>query len=119
MPITRPPAERLLAALPGPLQPAAARRLAAHEPALRRLLAGLYGGHAGFDAWLGDLMDQLGRLYAARPEPLRQLDAARAQQPDWFLSQRMLGYCAYVQNFGGDLQGVAQQIPHLQALGVC
>lgn len=112
------PAERMLAALPAPLQPDAARRLSAHAPALCRLLAGLYGDHAGFDAWLGDLMENLGRLLAARPEALRRLDAARAAEPDWFLSQRMLGYCAYVQNFGGDLQGVARQIPHLQAMGV-
>lgn len=118
MTTTLTPAERLLAALPASLQPDAARRLAAHEPALRRLLSGLYGGQPGFDAWLGDLMESLGQLFAARPEALRRQDATRASAPDWFLSQRMLGYCAYVQNFGGDLQGVARQIPHLQAMGV-
>ncbi|MES2348121.1 MAG: alpha-amylase family glycosyl hydrolase, partial [Pseudomonadota bacterium] len=109
---------RLLTALPDDLRPQAAQRLAAAEPVLRRLLAGLYGGHAGFDAWLGDLMESLGVLYAARPAELRALDVQRAAQPEWFLSQRMLGYCAYVQNFGGDLRGVAARIPYLQELGV-
>ncbi|MYM33647.1 DUF3459 domain-containing protein [Duganella sp. FT94W] len=108
----------MLAVLPEELRPQAAQRLAACEPVLRRLLAGLYGGHADFDAWLGELMASLGALYAARPAGLRALDEQRAAQPDWFLSQRMLGYCAYVQNFGGDLNGVAERIPYLQELGV-
>lgn len=108
----------MLAVLPEELRPQAAQRLAANEPVLRRLLAGLYGAHAGFDAWLDELMASLGALYAARPPQLRAQDEQRVAQPDWFLSQRMLGYCAYVQNFGGDLNGVAQRIPYLQELGV-
>ncbi|WP_373989341.1 alpha-amylase family glycosyl hydrolase [Duganella sp. BuS-21] len=110
--------ERMLAVLPEALRPQAAQRLAVNEPVLRRLLAGLYGGHAEFEIWFGELMASLGMLYASRPAPLRALDAQRAAQPDWFLSQRMLGYCAYVQNFGGDLNGVAARIPYLQELGV-
>ncbi|NVM79570.1 amylosucrase [Duganella sp. SG902] len=108
----------MLAVLPEELRPQAARRLAANEPVLRRLLAGLYGGQADFEGWLGGLMASLGALYAARPAELRALDERRAAQPDWFLSQRMLGYCAYVQNFGGDLNGVAARIPYLQEMGV-
>ncbi|MES2159907.1 MAG: alpha-amylase family glycosyl hydrolase [Pseudomonadota bacterium] len=110
--------DRLLAVLSDDLRPLAAQRLAAAEPVLRRLLAGLYGERADFDAWLGELMESLGVLYAARPAELRALDAQRAAQPEWFLSQRMLGYCAYVQKFGGDLNGVAARIPYLRELGV-
>ncbi|WP_229257829.1 alpha-amylase family glycosyl hydrolase [Duganella margarita] len=108
----------MLAVLPDQLRLQALPRLAAYEPVLRRLLAGLYGGQPDFDAWLGDLMASLGELYAARPAALRALDEQRAAQPEWFLSQRMLGYCAYVQNFGGDLNGVAERIPYLQEMGV-
>jgi len=110
--------DRLLAVLPDDLRPQAAQRLVAAQPVLHRLLAGLYGERADFDAWLGDLMESLGALYAARPAELRALDAQRVAQPEWFLSQRMLGYCAYVQNFGGDLNGVAARIPYLRELGV-
>lgn len=110
--------DRLLAVLPDDLRPQAAQRLAAAEPVLRRLLAGLYGERADFDAWLGNLMESLGALYSARPPALRALDAQRTAQPEWFLNQRMLGYCAYVQNFGGDLNGVAARIPYLRELGV-
>ena len=116
--------DRLLAALPHELREQAARRLAQHGPVLERLLAGLYASseteavEGGFEAWLGELMASLGALYAARPATLRTLDEQREAQPDWFLSQRMLGYCAYVQHFGGDLNGVAARIPYLQEMGV-
>ncbi|MET0321825.1 MAG: alpha-amylase family glycosyl hydrolase, partial [Duganella sp.] len=110
--------DRLLAVLPEALRPQAAKRLAASAPVLHRLLAGLYGNHPGFDGWYGDLMEALGHLHAQRSPDLHALDAQRAAQPDWFLSQRMLGYCTYVQKFGGDLRGVAQRIPYLQELGV-
>jgi amylosucrase len=108
----------MVAVLPDQLRLQALPRLASCEPVLRRLLAGLYGEQPHFDAWLGDLMASLGELYAARPPALRALDEQRAAQPEWFLSQRMLGYCAYVQNFGGDLKGVAERIPYLQEMGV-
>jgi amylosucrase len=111
-------AARLLAVLPEAQRAQAQARLAAAGPVLHRLLAGLYGGRADFAAWFGGLMESLGRLHAARPAPLLQLDASRAARPGWFLDQRMLGYCAYVQNFGGDLQGVAARIPYLRELGV-
>src|SRR5574343_1005851 len=104
--------DRLLAVLPETLRPQAAQRLAAAEPTLRRLLAGLYGERADFDSWYGALMDSLGTLYAARPDALKALDAQRAAQPDWFLSQQMLGYCTYVNHFGGTLNGVREQIPY-------
>ena len=110
--------DRLLAVLPEDLRPQATERLKTAEPVLRRLLAGLYGDRADFDAWLGDLMASLGKLYAERPPELRALDLQRSAQPDWFLNQRMLGYCSYVQNFGGDLNGVADRIPYLEELGV-
>ncbi len=110
--------DRLLAVLPETLRPQAAQRLAAAEPTLRRLLAGLYGERADFDSWYGALLASLGTLYAARPAALQALDTQRAAQPDWFLSQQMLGYCTYVNNFGGTLNGVREQIPYLQELGV-
>ncbi|MCW8809221.1 MAG: alpha-amylase family glycosyl hydrolase, partial [Rhodanobacter sp.] len=44
--------------------------------------------------------------------------AERARDPDWFVRQRMLGYSAYVDRFGGTLDGVAARIDHLRSLGV-
>ena len=96
----------------------AARRFARQESVLQDRLTGLYGARADFLPWLGDLMEAVGRLHAARPLQLQQQDAARLDQPDWFVSQQMLGYSSYVKRFGGSLRGVAARIPHLRELGV-
>lgn len=112
------PSERLLAALPSAQQAPMRERLAAFEPVLHERLARLYGERADFAGWYGQLMEAIGRLAASRPAELRALDAERAARPDWFLSQTMLGYCAYVQNFGGNLAGVAARVSHLEELGV-
>lgn len=82
------------------------------ETQLRRL----YGHSEGFDAWLLALLARLRDLQALRPSTLRALDAQR--RADWFCDQRMLGYCAYVDRFGGTLRGVAERVPYLQSLGV-
>ncbi|MBB5371186.1 MULTISPECIES: alpha-amylase family protein [unclassified Janthinobacterium] len=112
------PLERLLEHLPTELRAEAARRYARHETVLFERLARLYGGRRDFLPWFCDLMENLGRLHAARPAALLQLDAERLQQPDWFASQSMLGYSTYVQRFGGSLNGVAGRIAHLRELGV-
>ncbi len=112
------PLERLLAAMPAHLHAEAARRYTRQEPVLFERLGRLYGGRADFLPWFCDLMESVGRLHAARPAALLRLDAERLAQPDWFSSQWMLGYSAYVQRFGGSLNGVAQRIPHLRELGV-
>ncbi|KQV47757.1 MULTISPECIES: alpha-amylase family glycosyl hydrolase [unclassified Duganella] len=108
----------LLGAVPEPLRPEAARRYAAHGPALHSCLHRLYGEAHGFEQWYGSLLSAVGELHGARGVELAALDTARAAQPDWFLGQQMLGYCGYVDRLGGDLRGVAARIPHLQELGV-
>ncbi|QBE62917.1 alpha-amylase family glycosyl hydrolase [Pseudoduganella lutea] len=113
-----PSPEPLLAALPSSRRAAAARRYAEHGPLLYRRLAGVYGEHPGFDQWYEALLATIGGLMAARPDDLLALDTRRAAEPDWFLRQDMLGYCAYASHFGGDLAGVAGRIDHLRTLGV-
>ena len=109
--------ERLLAVLPAALHADAAHRYARHGGVLYQRLAQLYGG-AGFDAWYGDLVESVGRLHGARPSALRDQDAQRASQDGWFASEQMLGYSAYVPQFGGTLRGVGERIDHLRAAGV-
>ena len=115
---TLPPLQRMLAAMPEHLHAEAVQRYASHAPVLYERLASLYGGRADFHSWFGDLMEAVGRLHGARAPALLRLDAERAARPDWFASQQMLGYSAYVQRFGGTLRGVAARIPHLRELGV-
>ena len=108
----------MLAAMPEHLHADAAQRYASHAPVLYERLASLYGGRDDFQSWFGNLMEAVGRLYGARAPALLQLDTEGAARPDGFASQRMLGYSAYVQRFGGTLRGVAAHIPHLRELGV-
>lgn len=109
---------RLLAPLPESMRAAAAQRFERQAPVLCERLTSLYGTRDDFFPWLGDLMESIGRLHAARAPALLAQDAERAAQPDWFASQQMLGYSTYVNRFGGTLRGVAARIPHLQELGV-
>ena len=91
--------------------------LSSDAPALLTArLRQLYGHTEGFEVWLNTLVTRLRELHALRPRELRALDAER--RPDWFCDQRMLGYCTYVDRFGGTLRGVAERLPHLQSLGV-
>ena len=112
------PQQRLLAALPDHLRPAASHRYAHHEAVLGERLDGLYGAGSCAAPWFGDLMAAVGRLHAARPPELLAQDAARAADPHWFASEHMLGYSAYVEQFGGTLRGVAGRIGHLREMGV-
>lgn len=93
-------------------------RLAAHRDKLHACLYSLYGRHADFENWFAQLLQQAGHRHAQRSAALRALDARRQATPDWFAHERMLGYCAYVDRFAGDLQGLAQRIDYLRELGV-
>lgn len=115
---THSPIERLLEALPDGVRAETARRYALHEAVLHERLAQLYGQQPGFEAWLGELLGAVGRLVAERPAPLRELDRTRAADPGWFTRSSMLGYSAYVDQFGGNLRGVGERIAHLRELGV-
>ena len=63
-------------------------------------------------------VDMLRRSWDARKQALRDQDAARARQPDWFRSNRMLGMMLYVDNFAGTLQGVREKLPYLRECGI-
>ncbi len=58
------------------------------------------------------------RAYLERPAGLGSLDQRRTLDPDWFQSERMLGYAAYADRFAGDLSAVGEHIDYLCELGV-
>lgn len=89
-----------------------------HGPRLLQALSELYGTQATFEPWLLSLCAELGALADARPAPLRKLDGEREQAPDWFIDAKLVGYCAYADRFGGNLQGVAERTGYLEQLGV-
>ena len=80
-------------------------------------LARLYGPVAAA-AMEPRLREMLRAHASARPADLKALDLARDVVPDWFLSERMVGYVFYVDRFAGRLADVPARIPYLQDLGV-
>ena len=97
---------------------AIAARFARHAPSLYERLHKLYGHREDFTAWMQRLCATMGQLHAARPADLRTQDIERVAHPDWFGHESALGYCAYVDRFGGTLAGLKRRIPHLHYLGV-
>ena len=90
-------------------------RLNAHYDELKWLYCELY--HNDLMAF-HYFVDMLRRCYADRKQALRDQDAARLRDPDWFRSNKMLGMMLYVDNFAGNLRGVREKLPYLKECGV-
>jgi amylosucrase len=82
---------------------------------LFRPLQLLYGSNPDLEAKLKKL---LLANWSARPAELKDLDLRRDLQPDWFLSENMVGYVFYVDRFAGNFKGVLDHIDYLENLGV-
>ncbi len=52
-----------------------------------------------------------------RPSDLKDLDLQRDLEPEWFLSEKMVGYVFYVDRFSGTLRKVLHHVDYLKALG--
>jgi amylosucrase len=85
-------------------------------PELDSALRGLYGERAPEMA--ERLIEVARRRHTDRSKVLRERDRRRALHPDWFQQPDHVGYMAYVDKFGGNLNGVRERIPHLNELGV-
>jgi len=93
-------------------------RLEANFETLFDLLLHLYGGRYDFFYHLGKILESAGRMWLARPDELRALDAEREANPLWFQSEKMLGGVCYVSLFAGDLAGIRAKIPYFKELGL-
>lgn len=91
-----------------------APRIAQHWPRLLDALRPLYG--AG--TWEAALAARLLAAANARPADLQQLDVSREAAPDWFQRPEMVGYCCYIDRFGGTLSGTRDRLDALSRLGV-
>lgn len=75
----------------------------------------LYGEKPELEARLKAL---LLKRWLERPQDLKNLDLVRDLSPDWFLSEKMVGYVFYVDRFAGSLRGVLDHISYLEELGI-
>ncbi|MCA9259144.1 MAG: amylosucrase, partial [Planctomycetales bacterium] len=75
------------------------RRLAQNWRALFENLFELYGDQYDFFYWLEQVLRTAAQSWAERPASLRAVDERRLHDPDWFLSERMVGGALYVDLF--------------------
>lgn len=81
-------------------------------------LTRLFGDAHDPDDLAERLRHMLLRHWKQRSASLRALDLERDLNPDWFLSENMVGYIFYIDKFAGRLANVPAHIPYLQDLGV-
>ncbi len=114
-------AEQGAAAAPGVLSAAGERlfnlRWSRSQADLLTPLQNLYGQSSGFDVFLNDLKDLLLRRWTERPAELKDLDLQRDLNPEWFLSEKMIGYVFYVDRFCGTMKNVLKHTDYLEELG--
>ena len=90
------------------------RRLERHYDELKGLYQELYHDERAFDYFLG----MLEGCWKERKKPLRDQDAKREADPDWYRRRDLLGMMLYVDAFAGNLKGVEEKLPYLQECGV-
>ncbi|MCA9145333.1 MAG: alpha-glucosidase C-terminal domain-containing protein [Planctomycetaceae bacterium] len=93
-------------------------RLAEYWPTLFKLLFELYGQRYDFFYHLEQILLTAARGWADRPETLRELDAHRINDPEWFQSEQLVGGALYVDLFSENLGKLRSQIPYFQKLGL-
>ncbi|WMW79761.1 alpha-amylase family glycosyl hydrolase [Undibacterium cyanobacteriorum] len=93
------------------------QRWSAHGATLEQCLQRIYG-ESQSSTLLANMKGALQQALLERADELIELDRQRAANGNWFCQQDMLAYCAYVDRFAGNLNGVRDRIPHLQELGV-
>ena len=95
-----------------------AARIESRLPTARALIGRLYGAEHDVGSLLDRLLGIVAEASAARSDDLRALDERREPVPDWFRSERLVGYVCYVDRFADTLAGVAERLDYLQELGV-
>ncbi|MCL4109424.1 UNVERIFIED_CONTAM: hypothetical protein GTU68_043652 [Idotea baltica] len=94
------------------------QRLDDHFPDLFRHLLELYGHHFDFYYHLERLLEAMATMWLERPPELKSVDVMREADPAWFQNGRLIGAMAYVDLFNETLEGVRENIPYLQEMGI-
>ncbi|WP_020097643.1 alpha-amylase family protein [Microbacterium sp. 11MF] len=87
-------------------------------PVLHGLFLQLYGEREDGQEALADVIAAAAASWRDRPADLKALDRRRLADPDWFLSEKMLGGVCYVDRYAGSLRGIRDRIPYFQELGL-
>ncbi|NBI09887.1 amylosucrase [Colidextribacter sp. OB.20] len=90
------------------------RRLARHFDELKWLYMELYHDEEAFD-YFGKMLKS---CWEGRKKPLRDQDARREADPDWYRRRELLGMMLYVDAFAGSLEGVKKNLKYVKECGV-
>jgi amylosucrase len=82
------------------------------------VFAELYGYRNDCLDQLVDLIMMCGQSWIARDQGLKDLDKQRELDPEWYLSNQMLGGVCYVDRYANNLAGIRAKIPYFQELGL-
>ena len=82
------------------------------------IFAELYGYRNDCLDQLVDLILMCGKSWLARDKDLKVLDKQREQDPEWYMSNKMLGGVCYVDRYARDLGGIKAKIPYFKELGL-
>ncbi len=93
-------------------------RLQEHWLPLFVLLRELYGDRYDFFYHLEQILVTAAQAWAHRPGALRAGDHHRVNEPDWFMSEKMIGGALYVDLFSENLGQLRQHIGYFQNLGL-
>jgi len=93
-------------------------RLNEHWRRLFDLLHRLYGHHYDFFYYLESILLTAIDCWLERPPELLDLDRRRENNPNWYLSESMVGGSLYVDRFSGDLDALRSRIPYFKELGI-
>ncbi|MDX2255873.1 MAG: alpha-amylase family glycosyl hydrolase [Pseudanabaenaceae cyanobacterium bins.39] len=93
-------------------------RLGANFYAIHSLFYTLYGHRDDFQAQMLRLVETMAKGYIERSPELEQLDIARENDHNWFLSPKWVGMALYSNGFANNLADLATKISYFQELGI-
>ena len=93
-------------------------RLQESLPVLHDLFRQLYGEREDGREALAAVVASAAASWRDRPDDLKALDRRRTADPEWYLSERMLGGVCYVDRYAGSLRGIRDRIPYFRELGL-
>lgn len=93
-------------------------RLAEHWAPLFELLLQLYGDRYDFFYHAEQLLVTAAGAWADRDDDLCERDRQRLNEPDWFLSEKLVGGALYVDLFSENLQRARGQVSYFKELGI-
>ncbi|MBC8109992.1 MAG: alpha-amylase [Verrucomicrobia bacterium] len=93
-------------------------RLLTTAPEIKQLYNEIYGHLPQAKLVFEEILKTINQAYTQRPNILRQKDADKLSQGQWFLSNELAGMSLYVDRFAGSLKNLAEKTAYFKFLGI-